>query len=762
MSAAAGPSANRRSRRKALARRVACHFLILALLNTSICAKPAVIPDTPSPTASDEGVPQEGLNHSRSLESDTHVLPLSPSRHAHNRPSSAVTEGDHIYFSSSYASLPEKTHHRHHHSKATKTHASKHRSKQTAPPPDAFPYLYDIGLRHRLPFKSGMPQTGHSWDEAGLRPNIDPRMPSAFRPERQRLSIADTDHAGSNDGRDGAAHPFRTPVAASPGTHDDIASASGGNGKLHYPAKAPGWTLKSEDPTRETSDDAEAAATADEWSLHADAASPADEPLAQALVGAPADPQSAGPALLRWSSRVLTSGKQVWRWIKSNAKDKDGIALTMLKPKVHRPVVASLPLIPNDSKRDFVCFLLGTLLFLAFIATAWNSRVTPEEYFRAKKAKDNARRSPHLSYTHLDEPVEEEVHLLQLRGSGDSSSYPRNTAGRRRPRPAHRRDTHSLSSVEVASDTESEVDHPLYRQHQQQNLASLDHDNEQSGTWFFQRWFGGSKNRKHARGKRRRSSGNDPRIPTASGSRATPRYSESSRSTTPRPGSSILASGADEETAETRNWNLPMSSHLGRHGVSSTSNAPVSGGGPAAALFSNVVGSETASALLAKTPFRSLTPQPQTQRQRERERSRERHLAAEREVMAGQSNRHGEDYDRLESVESGNAYGGLSPPRAEADNPYWSPASWNAAPPRASSANSHRLNSRQTPLTELREGEQEALTKQFHGQNSLGSVSLSMARSVSANSHSENPRAQARDRSESNRSWKGKEREMWT
>lgn len=655
-----------------LRQRALFSIVVIAMLNAATANKPASY----APLDCAKSSP-----HSKNLQPDVHLVPPASIKHGNKRPPYQSFDGV-VYFSSSYTSVLQKEPDNQQGSKTQ----SNIKSSQTIPP-DAFPYLSDIGLRHRLPFKSGMARAGDSWDDAGLRPNVNPRISSGFRPERQRLrneanvKVNHQTFAGENRGR-----LTNTSSSTLPVQHNGVDQSGSAVHK---------WALGPEDLLKADSDDMEAEATADEWSMSADASSPMDEPLAQSVISAAVNGQT-GPKILRWSSHLLNSGKHVWKWLKSNAKDKDGIALTMLKPKVHRPVVASLPLIPNDSKRDFVYFLIGTFVVLALLVTVWNSRVTPEEYFRAKKAMDMARRSPRMvAATTTDGDNDGDLHLNRLGGSGDSSSYPRATGGRRRPRAIHRStQNHVHGAFETLSDEESDAESlsrsSSYQHHLHPLLpASGAEANGSPGSakktsWLFSNWFFGSK-AKQATSKRRRSSIKDDQR----SSQSIPMYSDHSRSNTPRTASSLsllsVAAGEDPDS-DFRNWQLPTSQPRKSSPSSTSSTASTNQPSGPSALLSNVVSSETASALLSKTPFRSLTPQPQTQRQRERDRSRERHRAAQ----TSESTQHeGAWFDRLASVERGDIRSSGAATSSYASSS-WSPFAARGTPLRTSSANSHR------------------------------------------------------------------------
>lgn len=232
-------------------------------------------------------------------------------------------------------------------------------TEQQPPNRLAFAYLEDMGLKNRLPFKSSMPRAGESWNEAGLRPNVDPRLPSIYRNERGESREFGK---GKEREEDGLAEEEEVWGSEPREKAQDWAQASQ-KGLQQYqqlqgdsPARPPtdpagkvsyGLVASSQGSNRQHSD-GEAAVAADASSAAKGGSQAPDSDLLDSLSavtdsvasGGTAGASSITPEVLRWSSLLINSGRMMLSWIKRAQKDEHGIALTMLMPKVSKPVVA--------------------------------------------------------------------------------------------------------------------------------------------------------------------------------------------------------------------------------------------------------------------------------------------------------------------------------------------------------------------------------------------------------------------------------------
>ncbi|PWN26775.1 hypothetical protein BDZ90DRAFT_232886 [Jaminaea rosea] len=690
MPAAPSPSAPRRRSRRS--RAVVIALIALALSTSGVDATDLRYNTHRPSTSSLAAIPFSPRRR------DSHFPPPAHALGGKRPPAQPTT--DPIYFSSSHSLIPTKEQDKvgkgsiaggnNGNGSGQGPSKGKGKEQQQIPPPDAFPYLTDIGLRHKVPFKSGMPQAGSSWNDAGLRPNVDPNMPSERRPERKSTrktgAAKSSDHGG-----------FRDDTQASPPS-----SASGGEDDEAGHSHSDRWTLKAEDPTHSSSSDAEAVALAEEWS---------QQPSPPPPPGTDPSSLAAQPALLRLSSQLLSSSKQVWKWIASASKnDHDGIALTMLKPKVHRPYISRLPLIPNDSKRDLVATIVGSLVLFTILAMLWNSRVSEEEFVRVKRIKEfgNASRSPEMLAT-LFEGGEGEEDGGYRRGEGAASvAYSSSAAGRRRRRAATagggRRDpdgsgdeSDSDATLLAGTIAPSRRPKPMSRS----SAEAIAKRNRGSAGWLGG-WLGGWGSSQQQRRRATRSDGAIalPLLARSSSGDA----SGSSCASTPRPPHFIfedrdfetqggIASASASVTPTGRRWGLPTPSSLqsalaaaasaasGAVPSTPTSTLPSTSSSLASTPSTNAGASD--SGFLGKTsrPFRSLTPQPpQTQRQRERERSRERRK--QRQQQSG-SDEAAAAMANLSDLEDGKA------PSATAHR-WGNIIDEDGVPLRSASANSHR------------------------------------------------------------------------
>lgn len=517
----------------------------------------------------------------------------------------------------------------------------------------AFPYLQDIGLEPKVPFRSGMDKAGTSWNDAGLRPNVDPRIKSPHRKSRIIASGSSSSDrpAGQNKQRI-AVEKFPEAVLDHPDSHDPAQ------------ARPPShWKLQPEQPGPSLSDDAEAAAIADEWSA-------GDVASNTAQTATPNDPISQS-FMLRWSNQLLTSSEEVWKWVKhTTAQGKDGIALTMLKPKVNQPVVGRLPMIPNDSKRDLVLCIIATISVLLVLVTLCSSRVSPEEFERAKRAKLSSRArspgSPPVSARRSTVHRDRDSSSARYRRPGDERFA--NVVGRRRR--LARRDEVAASEdgyVTALASEESESE-PLWAM-SQPPVGVKRNQRLSSGTSRHRRKLSGSKRRGSRADRtfinrfsswmypsswravdgdhglplsRRTSQPTLNRAPLASHGPVRHRgFSDDNPLATPR--ESLLAPWFSMERTPS---NTPLPSTLPSADTTFETEALGS-------LASSPLASSLASA--GQYIARSLTPTPApTQRQRERQRSRERRRLGASEDSQEASGWASDGYAMQNLLESGN------------------------------------------------------------------------------------------------------------
>jgi hypothetical protein len=214
-----------------------------------------------------------------------------------------------------------------------------------------------MGLKNRLPFKSSMPRAGESWNEAGLRPNIDPRLPSIYRnekgenreagkgKEREEDVLAEDEEVWGSEGREKAQDWTQ---ASQKGRQQYQQLQKGGSDSPAPPVIDPAGKPSALGSDRYPTKGEAATAPAAIPSGAVDAAEVADPDLLDSLSamtdsvasGGTAGASSISPEVLRWSSLLINSGRMMLSWIKRAQKDEHGIALTMLMPKVSKPVVA--------------------------------------------------------------------------------------------------------------------------------------------------------------------------------------------------------------------------------------------------------------------------------------------------------------------------------------------------------------------------------------------------------------------------------------
>lgn len=502
-------------------------------------------------------------------------------------------------------------------------------SKDHSPPepPKAFAYLEDIGIAPDVPFISGMRPAGQTWNDAGLRPNVDPRLKSPFRKDadarrknaKAKKGKAKVNHAhqsafGTDDGKKDSVSNIATALEDS-SEHDNYA--------FPIAEHQPKWKLRPEQPDSPSqSDDAEAAAVADEWAesesadiifTHGqDRATQATEnqvaasKAGTAAAAAAAAGYDSSPSIVKFTNSLVGSGKKVWKWIKTGGREKDGIALTMLQPKVHRPVVARLPMIPNDAKRDFVLLIIATIAGVSMLAFLWSSRVSPEEFQKVKRMKEYVAANPRSriqGYDDYEDGVTAGASSSRLQPTGRRRNTASSASGRRL----------GSDDLGVASEeSDSEVARAILSRnntHRNRRFTPPVHMDNQRGSvsgrlrsWLnFVPWS---------------SSGTK-----SDGSIALPLLSEFSRSATPsriadhRDDDRDLATGPPSAGMK---WSIPSLSR------SSSSTLLPSLARSLTDVHGSGVGNSGGASFLSKSPLRSVTPQPQTQRQRERERSRER------------------------------------------------------------------------------------------------------------------------------------------
>lgn len=488
-------------------------------------------------------------------------------------------------------------------------HPSRPSSASAAPikPPKAFAYLDDIGIAPTVPFISGMRPAGQTWNDAGLRPNVDPRLKSPFRKDEHRREPF-TKGQSSHD-RD------RDRQQAFVGVHHAVANVDGSKAPASDADHRPKWELRPERPGPSQSDDAEAAATADEW--QEDAAASQDHPqqsssrtdpsvaaskASTAAAAAAAAGYDTSPSLVKMKNNILHSGKGIWKWIKSGGREKDGIALTMLQPKVHRPVLARIPMIPNDAKRDFVFLTIACIGGVAVLCCLWSSRVSPEDFQKAKRLKEYSATHPRSRSQTYDDAA--------TASASSSRSLP---GGRRRTNTTAM--ARRVDELGVASeDSDSEVARAILSRNNARRNRRIStsgigdaHQQQQPSrlrSWFkFLPW--------------------QSRATATDGSIGLPLLSEFSRSSTPRNAYPGDLNEVDDDLATgftAKKWSIPSLSRS----ASSTLLPSLAG-----SFTEMSSGSASGSTFLSKSPLRSITPQPQTQRQKERERSRERRRKAE-------------------------------------------------------------------------------------------------------------------------------------
>ncbi|PWN20123.1 hypothetical protein BCV69DRAFT_313318 [Microstroma glucosiphilum] len=558
-------------------------------------------------------------------------------------------------------------------------------SEQQPPNRLAFAYLEDMGLKNRLPFKSSMPRAGESWNEAGLRPNIDPRLPSIYRndkgesresgksKDREEDALAEDEDVWGSEGRDKAqdwtqasqegrqqyqqlqkggaqdsiARPITKPIGKGP--YGSIPPSQGLKGLQVDEAVVVGTV-----PT-EAEDGAE---VSDPDLL--DSLSAVTDSVAS---GGTAGANSITPEVLRWSSLLINSGRMMLSWIKRAQKDEHGIALTMLMPKVSKPVIARRPWIPNDSKRDFVLLTIATIAVCGALCILWNSRVSPEEFERARRHKEYAADAAAKDAADIIyEEHEENLPTGLSSSSRPVPGYSRSRAGgstmSRRPRAAGPEDTHGALQSE---DSDGEyLQLTLDRRHgasvpprgmrrgsllgpTTSPVISISKTGNEGlfSSWLkpLYRWYG------------RRDSNAEVVLPLSS---------DLSRSSTPNPLLQTTAPGSDatlnamgggagrrsRSNSITRKWKL-QAPNLPRQ-QSSVNLLPAS-------MDSRTSSSSSLQSLAQIVPFRSITPQPATSRQREREREKRRMTMLEVErrgsVASGTSGRSG--YETLDRMENG-------------------------------------------------------------------------------------------------------------